>query len=87
MNKRDHLKRLPPEYYQGDAIVHWTLTIRTERQGLFYYRFRELLAFRYEFACPIFCLMPDHFHMLGLSESCDQLLAICARQQTSHWGG
>ena len=29
----------------------------------FNYKFRELLthaAFRYAFACPIYCLMPDH---------------------------
>jgi REP element-mobilizing transposase RayT len=85
MKKRDHLKRLPAEYYRGDAIVHWNLTIRDRKVGwlssLFYYRFRELLthtAFRYEIACPIFCLMPDHFHMLwmGLSRSSDQLLAM-----------
>jgi len=93
MNKRDHLTRLDPEYYQGDAIVHWTLTIRDRKtgwlSGLFYYRFRELLthsAFRYEFACPIFCLMHDHFHMLwmGLSESCDQLLAMKHFRKTTN---
>ena len=49
--------------------------------GLFYYRFREILthtAFRYAIACPIFCLMPDHFHMvwMGLSDESDQLLAM-----------
>ena len=85
MSQRDHLRRLPPEYYRGHAIVHWSLTILDRRQGwlspVFYYRFRELLthsAFRYQFACPVFCLMPDHFHMLwmGLAETCDQLLAM-----------
>jgi REP element-mobilizing transposase RayT len=82
MTKRKHLKRLPAEYYRGEAIVHWTLTIRDRKCGwltpLFLYRFRELLThscFRYGFACPVFCLMPDHMHVLwmGLMSECDQL--------------
>lgn len=93
MSLRDHLRRLPPEYYQGEAVVHWSLTIRDRRQGwlsaVFYYRFRELLthtAFRYELACPIFCLMPDHFHMLwmGLAKTCDQLLAMKHFRKTTN---
>ena len=85
MSKRDHLRRLPPEHYRGDAIVHWSWAMRDRREGwlsaTFYYRFRELLthtAFRYGIACPIFCLMPDHLHMvwMGLFESSDQRLAI-----------
>ena len=85
MSGRDHLKRLPPEYYRGDAIVHWSSTILERKQGwltsVFYYRFRELLthtAFRYGLACPIFCLMPDHIHMIwmGLCDSSNQLLAM-----------
>ena len=93
MNKRDHLRRLPPEHYRGDAVVHWSLTMRDRKQGwlspVFYYRFRELLthtAFRYELACPILCLMPDHFHMLwmGLSETCDQLLAMKHFRKTTN---
>jgi len=49
--------------------------------GLFYYRFREILthtAFRYAIACPIFCLMPDHLHMvwMGLLDESNQLLAM-----------
>ncbi len=93
MRKRDHLQRLSPEHYQGDAIVHWSLTILDRKQGwlspVFYYRFRELLthsSFRYGFDCPIFCLMPDHFHMLwmGLSETCDQLLAMKHFRKTTN---
>lgn len=85
MTKRDHLKRLPPEAYQGLAVVHWTQTMLDRRTGWlggkFLYRFRELLthsAFRYAFACPIFCLMPDHFHMiwLGISPGSDQRAAM-----------
>ena len=93
MQKRDHLRRLPAEHYRGNAIIHWNLTILDRKQGwlsaIFLYRFRELLthtAFRYELACPIFCLMPDHFHMLwmGLSETCDQLLAMKHFRKTTN---
>ncbi len=61
------------------------MTIRERRTGwlnaAFYYRFRELLAhaqFRFAIACPIFCMLPDHIHLLwmGIRESSDQLLAI-----------
>lgn len=43
----------------------------------FYYRFREILthtAFRFGLACPIYCCMPDHLHLLwiGIDEQCDQ---------------
>ena len=81
----NHLKRLPPEFYLGKAHVHWSMTIDHRRIGwltpVFFYRFRELLthtAFRFELACPIFCCMPDHMHLLwlGLSEHTNQLSAI-----------
>ena len=34
--------------------------------------------FRYQLACPIYCLMPDHLHLLwtGVAETSDQLLAM-----------
>ena len=82
MSKRDHSKRLDAEYYCGDAVVHWTTTIRGRKTGwlnlMFLYRFRELLThscLRYGFVCPVFCLMPDHCHMLwmGVTEKCNQL--------------
>ena len=85
MKTRDNLKRLPRAYYQADAIVHWSITIFERKQGwltlTFLYRFRELLThtlFRYGLACPIFCLIPDHMHMvwMGLSEGSDQLNAM-----------
>lgn len=85
LNKRNHLRRLPRHYYQNDAIVHWSLTTLSRKQGwlsaLFYYRFRELLthtSFRYGLAVPIFCLMPDHIHMvwMGLCDGSDQLNAM-----------
>ncbi|EMI16644.1 hypothetical protein RMSM_06432 [Rhodopirellula maiorica SM1] len=47
----------------------------------FLYKFRELLthvSFRDQIACPIFCLMPDHMHLLwcGLAEGADQRIAM-----------
>ncbi|WP_372719828.1 hypothetical protein [Novipirellula sp.] len=85
MNKRDHLRRLERKHYQGDAIVHWTLTMVDRKRGwlsaMFLYRFRELLThtlFRYGLASPLFCLMPDHIHMvwMGLCDGSDQLNAM-----------
>ena len=60
------------------------MTIQDRRIGwlipAFHYKFRELLthaAFRYALACPIYCLMPDHIHMLwiGIDDRTDQLKA------------
>ncbi len=85
MNKRNHLRRLDREYYQADAIVHWSIAMHDRKEGwltaTFLYRFRELMThtmFRYGLACPIFCLMPDHMHMvwMGLCEGSDQLNAM-----------
>ena len=82
---KQRLKRLPPEYYQGQAWVHWSLTIDDRKTGWldarFLYKFREILthvAFRDSLACPIFCLMPDHLHLLwcGLAEITDQQVAM-----------
>ncbi|MBI2438633.1 MAG: hypothetical protein HYV36_07470 [Lentisphaerae bacterium] len=43
----------------------------------FHHRFREILLHtlaRYQLICPVYCLMPDHFHMLwlGVGTSSDQ---------------
>jgi REP element-mobilizing transposase RayT len=82
---KSRLSRLPPECYPGYAWVHWILTIDDRHTGCldarFYYKFRETLthiAFRDRIACPMFCLMPDHIHMLwcGLAESTDQRVAM-----------
>ncbi len=81
----DHLPRLDRTYYRGQAYVHWEMTIQDRRVGwltaLFYHTFRELLAhtaFRYAINCPIFCLMPDHIHLLwiGIHDRTDQLNAM-----------
>jgi putative transposase len=75
------LPRLPREYYQGDAVVHWTLTIFDRATGwlsdLFHSNFRELMlhaAVREGLFCPVYCLMPDHIHLLwmGLRLDSDQ---------------
>lgn len=81
--RNDQLPRLEREYYRGQSYVHWTLTIQDRRTGwlipTFYYKFRELLThatFRYSITCPIFCLMPDHMHLLwiGIDDRTDQLI-------------
>lgn len=79
--KDDYLKRLPTEFYQGPAYVHWTMTMEGRKQGwlipIFYYKFREILThtmFRFGVCCPIYCCMPDHIHLLwiGISDDSDQ---------------
>lgn len=81
-NRAFYLPRLPLEYYQGDAVVHWTLPISHRRQGWldkrFHAAFRELLlhaAVREGLFCPTYCLMPDHLPLvwLGLLLASDQL--------------
>ena len=81
-NRAFHLPRLPREYYQGDAVVHWTLPISHRREGWlderFHAAFRELTlhtAAREGLACPTYCLMPDHLHLvwMGLRLDSDQL--------------
>src|SRR5215468_5508788 len=75
------LPRLPREYYQGDAVVHWTLTMFDRATGWlgdsFHNRFRELMlhaAAREGLFCPTYCLMPDHLHLIwmGLQLKTDQ---------------
>jgi putative transposase len=76
-----YLPRLPREYYQGDAVVHWTLTTWDRQQGWLddrrHGRFRELLphaAAREGLLCPAYVLMPDHIHLfwMGLRADTDQ---------------
>src|SRR5882724_3925368 len=78
----DFLPRLPREYYQGDAVVHWTMTVFDRATGwlndAFHARFRELIlhtAAREGLFCPMYCLMPDHLHLIwmGLRLDSDQL--------------
>ncbi len=76
-----HLPRLPREYYQGDAVVHWTLPTFDRSWGwltdTLHARFRELMlhaAAREGLFCPAYCLMPDHMHLvwMGLRPDTDQ---------------
>lgn len=76
-----YLPRLPREYYQGDAVVHWTMPIARRGTGwlndTFHHRFREMMlhaAAREGLHCPTYCLMPDHIHLvwMGLRRDTDQ---------------
>ncbi|MHB8522423.1 MAG: transposase [Limisphaerales bacterium] len=82
LNRAFYLPRLAREYYQGDAVVFWTLTVFDKAEGwltpAFHDRFRELTlhtASREGLLCPIYCLMPDHVHLIwmGLRLDTDQL--------------
>ena len=84
-NRRFYLPRLSREYYQADAVVHWTLTTFDRARGWltaeFHLRFRELLLHsgaRQGLLCPIYCLMPDHIHLMwmGLRLETDQINAM-----------
>ena len=80
-----HLPRLRKKVYRGEQLVHWTLTLRDRPTGWldarFHHRFREFTlhaAARFPLYCAIYCLMPDHMHLIwgGLGEECDQLQAM-----------
>jgi putative transposase len=79
--RHDYLKRLPPQHYQGQAYVHWSMSMKDRKTGwlvpIFYHRFREILThamFRYGLCCPIYACMPDHIHLLwiGIFDNSDQ---------------
>ena len=80
-NRSFYLPRLPREYYQGDAVVHWTMAVALRGTGwlneTFHARFREVMlhaAAREGLFCPTYCLMPDHIHLvwMGLRRDADQ---------------
>lgn len=84
-NRGFYLPRLPREYYQGDAVVHWTMPMAHRSAGwldeLFHVRFREAIlhaASREGLFCPTYCLMPDHIHLvwMGLRRQTDQINAM-----------
>ncbi len=81
-DRKFYLPRLPRPYYQGDAVVHWTQTTFDRARGWltpeFHQGFRELLLHataREGLICPVYCLMPDHIHLIwmGLRLDTDQL--------------
>ena len=80
-----HLTRLERSHYQGFAAVHWTMRVEPSKPGWlsdqFHSDFREVLlhaCVRERLVCPIYCLMPDHLHLmfLGLAIASDQLNAV-----------
>jgi REP element-mobilizing transposase RayT len=82
---QSHLPRLDEAAYAGTAMVHWTLTLEDRATGwldaAFHRRFRELTlhaSARQPFVCPVYCLMPDHMHVVwcGTSSHSQQLLAM-----------
>jgi hypothetical protein len=84
-DEHDYLRRLPPEYYRGQAYVHWSMTMDDRKTGwlvpMFHCKFREILThamFRCGLCCPIYCWMPDHIHLLwiGLLDGSDQRNAV-----------
>jgi len=79
--QHDWLRRLPAGFYRGLSAVHWQMTIEGRVTGWlkpgFHARFREVLLHtmaRFDLVCPIYCLMPDHLHLLwmGVAETSDQ---------------
>lgn len=73
-----YLQRLPREYYQADAVVHWTMPIAMRGAGwlndAFHAHFREVMlhaAAREGLFCPTYCLMPDHIHLVWMGMRCD----------------
>lgn len=82
LNRAFNLPRLSREHYQGDAVVFWTLTMFDKAVGwltpVFHRDFREIMfhaAARENIVCPVYCLMPDHIHLvwMGLRRDSDQL--------------
>lgn len=81
---KSKLPRLEREWYQGRAAVFRTHTLEDRATGWldekFHHKFREILIHacaRFEMACPIYALMPDHWHVvwMGLTPASDQALA------------
>ena len=82
---KQRLHRLDSGYYTGPCWVHWSMTLENRAQGWLnkdtHSTFREYLfqaMARYRTACPIYCLMPDHWHLLiaGLNDVSNQPLAV-----------
>ncbi|MCX6991890.1 MAG: hypothetical protein NT011_01980 [Kiritimatiellaeota bacterium] len=76
--EHSHLPRLDPAWYQGHAIIHWIMTMDKRQKGWltagYHSRFRELLLhtlFRFDLVCPVYCLMPDHMHLLWMGTKID----------------
>jgi len=77
-NRAFFLPRLTREFYQGDAVVHWTMPIAKRATGwldeAFHACFREAMlhaAAREGLFCPAYCLMRDHIHLLWMGLRCN----------------
>ena len=73
VERRRHLPRLVRAHYQADAMVLWTLTLAGRTIGWlsrgFHTAFREAMfhvAARESVWCPVYCLMPDHIHLIWM---------------------
>src|ERR1700749_365017 len=82
--RKRNLPRLDRGSYRGMGAVHWTFTLEGRATGWldekFHLHFREMLAHtavRYGCVAPVYCLMPDHVHVLlwGYREDSDSYLA------------
>jgi putative transposase len=82
---QSHLPRLDERAYSSLAMVHWTLTIEDRTTGwldaTFHRRIRELVlhaSARQPLVCPVYCLMPDHMHLVwcGVAKDTRQLIAM-----------
>jgi putative transposase len=80
-NRNFYLPRLDREFYQGDAVIHWTMPMAQRSTGwlteIAHAKFREIMlhaAAREGLFCPAYCLMPDHIHLfwMGLRRDSDQ---------------
>lgn len=84
MSDRHNLPRLERSKYQNFAVIFWTHTLEPRATGwldeMVHREFREVLVHagaKYHLFCPVYCLMPDHFHVvwMGLKLTSDQLNA------------
>lgn len=89
------LPRLPSEFYRGRAVTHWVMAIEQRATGwldaVHHARWREWLTHvssRYALACPVYCLMPDHAHLIwmGWSETSDQRQGAALLRKTWNAG-
>lgn len=80
-----NLPRLDKQFYQAFAVAHWTMKVEPPAPGwlneALHRDFREALIHacaRQKLVCPVYCLMPDHLHLIwmGLSLKSDQLVSI-----------
>ncbi len=79
--RRGRMARLPDEHYLGHSFVHWSMAMDGRKTGwlspLFHAQFREIqfhTLTRHRLICLVYCLMPDHLHMLwaGLAADSNQ---------------